>query len=90
MTSPYYTYFGSLTTPPCTEGIDWFVNIRPYDISVETVALFQRVMDDNSRTIQQRSESEKKDSIPLKSFGSSSSVCSPLLLFIALAVGYVS
>jgi len=34
---PYYTYDGSLTTPPCTEGVKWFVWSKPDHASKEQI-----------------------------------------------------
>lgn len=36
----YYTYMGSLTAPPCTEGVTWFVLRTPMDISPEEIKAF--------------------------------------------------
>jgi len=36
----YYTLEGSLTTPPCTENVTWFVLKRPVTISADEVAEF--------------------------------------------------
>lgn len=33
----YYTYFGSLTFPPCTEGVRWIVQPEPLWISSDQV-----------------------------------------------------
>jgi len=39
----YYTYMGSLTAPPCTEGVTWFVLKTPVNISPEQIAAFARL-----------------------------------------------
>jgi carbonic anhydrase len=39
----YYTYMGSLTAPPCTEGVTWFVLKTPVDISAEAINAFARL-----------------------------------------------
>jgi len=49
----YYTYMGSLTTPPCSEGVLWMVMKQPVPISPEQVAIFSRLYPMNARPIQQ-------------------------------------
>ena len=49
----YYRFNGSLTTPPCTEGVRWLVMKDNITISKKQLALFQKVMKDpNNRPIQ--------------------------------------
>ncbi|MEY8689956.1 MAG: carbonic anhydrase, partial [Leptothrix sp. (in: b-proteobacteria)] len=48
----YYTYMGSLTTPPCSEGVLWMVLKQPVTVSPEQVALFARLYPMNARPIQ--------------------------------------
>jgi carbonic anhydrase len=38
----YYTYVGSLTAPPCTEGVTWFVLKTPVEISAAQIAAFAK------------------------------------------------
>ena len=40
-TRNYFTYDGSLTTPPCTEGIQWFVLRDPLTASAEQIERFK-------------------------------------------------
>jgi carbonic anhydrase len=40
-TRNYFTYDGSLTTPPCTEGIQWFVLRDPLSASAGQIARFK-------------------------------------------------
>ena len=49
----YYTYMGSMTTPPCNEGVLWMVMKQPVPISVDQVAIFSRLYPMNARPIQQ-------------------------------------
>jgi carbonic anhydrase len=39
----YYTYMGSLTAPPCTEGVTWFVLKSPVEVSSGQIAAFARL-----------------------------------------------
>jgi carbonic anhydrase len=48
----YYTLWGSLTTPPCSEGVRWIILKQPVSISAEQLAQFQAVYSDNNRPIQ--------------------------------------
>ena len=48
----YYTYMGSLTTPPCTEGVLWLVMKQPVQVSQDQIAIFSRLYRNNARPIQ--------------------------------------
>ena len=48
----YWTYMGSLTTPPCTEDVLWLVLKQPQQISADQVAIFARLYRNNARPIQ--------------------------------------
>ena len=48
----YYTYMGSLTTPPCTEGVLWLVMKEPRQVSTEQINIFSRLYKNNARPIQ--------------------------------------
>jgi carbonic anhydrase len=50
--SQYYTYPGSLTTPPCSENVTWFVLKGRAEMSAEQLAAFRRVLGDNARPVQ--------------------------------------
>lgn len=49
----YYTYMGSLTTPPCSEGVLWMVMRQPVAVSAEQIAIFARLYPMNARPVQQ-------------------------------------
>ncbi len=48
----YYTYMGSLTTPPCSEGVQWVVMRHPVAVSQEQVDIFSRMYPMNARPLQ--------------------------------------
>ncbi|MGE5489794.1 MAG: carbonic anhydrase [Actinomycetota bacterium] len=48
----YYTYMGSLTTPPCTEGVLWMVFKQPVVVTQDQVNIFARLYRNNARPIQ--------------------------------------
>ena len=48
----YYTYAGSLTTPPCSEQVTWYVLKTPVQISADQLARFGRIYPNNARPIQ--------------------------------------
>jgi carbonic anhydrase len=51
----YYTYMGSLTTPPCSEGVLWMVMQQPVPMSAQQIDIFSRLYPMNARPIQQAS-----------------------------------
>ncbi|ALB53452.1 Carbonic anhydrase [Cronobacter universalis NCTC 9529] len=49
----YYRFSGSLTTPPCSEGVSWLVMKHPLTLSAEQLNQFKQVMHhDNNRPVQ--------------------------------------
>ena len=48
----YFTFAGSLTTPPCSEGVTWYVLKSHTSISLEEVAVFAKKYPMNARPIQ--------------------------------------
>ena len=48
----YFTYTGSLTTPPCTEGVRWFILKTPASIGLNQVLGFGKLYRMNARPVQ--------------------------------------
>ena len=48
----YYTFVGSLTTPPCSENVSWFVLMTPTQVSADEIARFARAYPMNARPVQ--------------------------------------
>lgn len=48
----YYTFLGSLTTPPCTEGVTWFVLKNPMTLSNAQIEQFASIYPLNARPVQ--------------------------------------
>jgi carbonic anhydrase len=48
----YYTFSGSLTTPPCSENIRWFVLEHPATVSAEEIEKFSGLYRNNARPTQ--------------------------------------
>jgi carbonic anhydrase len=48
----YYMYMGSLTAPPCSEGVAWFVLKTPVDISPEQIDAFAKLYPHDVRPLQ--------------------------------------
>jgi carbonic anhydrase len=49
---PNTRYIGSLTTPPCTEGVRWVVLLNPATVSTEHLAEFHERIHFNARPVQ--------------------------------------
>jgi carbonic anhydrase len=58
----YYTFDGSLTIPPCKEGVTWFVLKTPVEASPAQIAAFARYYPDNARPIQPTNGREIRES----------------------------
>jgi carbonic anhydrase len=48
----YYTFAGSLTTPPCSQGVTWFVLKTPVTISQAQLDAFAKLYKMNARPVQ--------------------------------------
>lgn len=49
----YWTYVGSLTAPPCTEGVRWFIFQQPLSVSREQLRAFAALYRMNTRALQE-------------------------------------
>jgi carbonic anhydrase len=47
-----YSYSGSLTTPPCSQGVNWFVYHEPITASAAQIQRFARIFPLNARPVQ--------------------------------------
>ena len=50
----YYTFTGSLTTPPCTEDVTWFVLKQPVTVSASEIQQFEKLYRHNARPTEPR------------------------------------
>ena len=48
----YYAFAGSLTTPPCSEGVSWMVLDNPVQMSKEQITFFGQYYSHNARPVQ--------------------------------------
>ena len=48
----YYGFLGSLTVPPCTEGVHWFVMQQETELSGDQLQAFSTLYVDNARRLQ--------------------------------------
>lgn len=48
----YYQFMGSLTTPPCSEGVLWLVLKQPATVSPNQIKLFSQLFPNNARPVQ--------------------------------------
>lgn len=47
-----FRYTGSLTMPPCSEGVHWLLFVGPVEVSAEQVAIFKAIHGTNARPVQ--------------------------------------
>lgn len=48
----FYRYYGSLTTPPCSEKVNWIVYQKPIEVSIAQVQKFSKLFPINARPVQ--------------------------------------
>lgn len=59
----YYTYMGSLTEPPCTEGVLWMVMRQPVQLTAQQLGIFGKLYPMNARPLQAGSGRLIKESL---------------------------
>jgi carbonic anhydrase len=47
-----YRYDGSLTTPPCSEGVNWIIMTTPIQLSAQQIGAFKGILKGNNRPVQ--------------------------------------
>ena len=52
----YFHFKGSLTTPPCSENVNWYILKTPLEISEEQIKTFVNLMQKNARPVQAMNE----------------------------------
>jgi carbonic anhydrase len=52
-TSHYFHYVGSLTTPPCSENVQWYLLKQPVQASKNQIDAFRKYYVDNERPVQE-------------------------------------
>ena len=52
-TSHYFHYVGSLTTPPCSENVQWYLLKQPAQASKDQIEAFRKYYVDNERPVQE-------------------------------------
>lgn len=50
-TRTHYNYMGSLTTPPCSEGVEWIIFNTPMELSKDQVMAFRAKFTNNNRPV---------------------------------------
>jgi len=48
----YYSFAGSLTTPPCSEGVQWMVLKEPVKLGAQQIKAFRQLYNANARPLQ--------------------------------------
>lgn len=48
----YFRYMGSLTTPPCSEGVNWYMMKTPIHIGIGQLSAFSAILGHNARPTQ--------------------------------------
>ncbi|WP_417449948.1 carbonic anhydrase [Kordiimonas sp.] len=60
----FYRYMGSQTTPPCSEGVNWYIFKEPVEFSSQQIAALRGIMGENARPLQPRNNRMILDGLP--------------------------
>jgi carbonic anhydrase len=60
----FFYYQGSITTPPCTEGVKWVVMREPVTVSKDQVSRFKTIFHANARPVQPVKERYVFEDVP--------------------------